>query len=108
MSVLFAESDPWRVKIWTIHLTHLGVWVVQTESHQIVLYALFQLECDIIVFNFALQRGVVIVLADYASYHWPKVQIITFTVMGTVSDGSLFTYCLNVCACVLVAIGADD
>ena len=82
--------------------------MVQTDSHQIVLYALFQLECDIIVFNFALQGGVVIVLADYASYHWPKVQIIPFTVMGAVSDGSLLTYCLNVCACVPAAIGAED
>lgn len=62
----------------------------------------------IIILNLLLPGESAFAVADFASYRSPETRVIFVTDTTFFSDGSIFQYIPNACACVGTAVPPDD
>jgi len=95
MRVLIVENDAELGQFWARFLTARGLEVELATSQRDAVAAMRFKTFDALVLELILPDGGAIALADFATYRFPDITIVTVTSTNFFSDGSIFNLIPN-------------
>ena len=108
MRVLIVEKNEELGHLWRRHLTRQDVQVQLVDNQQSAVETIRSRKPQVIILNLHLPGESAIAIADFAGYRSPRSRVIFVTDTTFFSDGSIFKFIPNACACVRSAVPPYD